>query len=50
MPQHRRPLPPSGNVKYSAPTGNVAPVNKQRSQTIASLENKTKVFDFLEDG
>ncbi|XP_071481197.1 C-Jun-amino-terminal kinase-interacting protein 4-like [Diadema antillarum] len=41
---------PAANVRYNAPTGNVAPNNKQRTQTIASLDNKTKAFDFLEDG
>ncbi|XP_041459961.1 C-Jun-amino-terminal kinase-interacting protein 4-like isoform X5 [Lytechinus variegatus] len=41
---------PAANVRYNAPTGYVAPNNKQRTQTIASLDNKTKAFDFLEDG
>ena len=41
---------PAANVRYNAPTGNVAPNKSQRSQTIASLDNKTKAFDFLEEG
>lgn len=45
----RRPIP-QGNVRYNAPKGSVAPHGKQRSTTVASLEQKTKVFDFLDDG
>ncbi|XP_030836840.1 C-Jun-amino-terminal kinase-interacting protein 4 isoform X3 [Strongylocentrotus purpuratus] len=49
-PPPKRNYPVAANVRYNAPTGYVAPNNKQRTQTIASLDNKTKAFDFLEDG
>ncbi|XP_038055618.1 C-Jun-amino-terminal kinase-interacting protein 4-like isoform X3 [Patiria miniata] len=46
----RRPSPHHGNIRYNAPTSSVTPSGKQRSQTIASLDNRTRAFEFLEDG
>ncbi|XP_071949714.1 C-Jun-amino-terminal kinase-interacting protein 4-like isoform X3 [Antedon mediterranea] len=46
---NKKPYPPA-NVKFNAPSSQVTPAPKQRSQTIASLGDKGKPFDFLDDG
>ncbi|XP_033632321.1 C-Jun-amino-terminal kinase-interacting protein 4-like isoform X2 [Asterias rubens] len=45
----RKPGYPHANIRYNAPTSHVTPTGKQRSQTIASLDNRTKAFEFLDD-
>ncbi|XP_033112095.1 C-Jun-amino-terminal kinase-interacting protein 4-like [Anneissia japonica] len=46
---NKKPYPPA-NVKFNAPSSQVTPAPKQRSQTIASLGEKGKPFEFLDDG